>query len=192
MNWKIVVGLVMIAISSACAMPETHIYSLNLTPAMPTRALPPEAALAVVVNSPRYLTQPYIAYRRSPFQLTISRYAKWVAPPEEMVRDAFREALSPELFKETNPMGLAAEGDYTLTIGLKRFERADDGDASFAEVAFNLSLLSPSGQTLFQERFAKRIRLDDRSCTSLAKGLSAAIEQETASVRERIAKVIRP
>lgn len=187
---KRIAGLLFIAFLSACAMPETRIYSLNM-PAGTKAAVNPEGTVAVIVSSPRYLAQPYIAYRTSPYQLAISRYAKWDAPPDDMVADAFRDSLSATLFKEARIASFAPTGAYALNIALKHFERLDDGNGCFAEVAFDVSLISPEGKTLYQSSFAKRAKLDDRSFLGLAKGTSGLLGEGTEEAGKNIAKAIK-
>lgn len=194
---KRIIGLLLIVFLASCAMPETRIYSLN----MPNPPSPPlskggmggfsDATVAVLVSSPRYLTQPYIAYRTSPYQLAISRYAKWDSPPDEMVREAFKDTLASTFFKDVGTSNFAPSGSYSLKINLKRFERSDEGDLSFAEVAFDVSLLSPEGKNLYQNSITKKIKLDDRSFLSLARSLSSALGEGTEEVRGNIAKALK-
>ena len=188
-------GLLLIVFLASCAMPETKIYSLNMLTPPPSGKVGmggfSDATVAVLISSPRYLTQPYVAYRTSPYQLAISRYAKWDSPPDELVRDAFRDALASTLFKDVRTSNFAPSGSYSLKISLKRFERSDEGDLSFAEVAFDVSLLSPEGKNLYHNSIAKKIKLEDRSFLSLAKGLSSALVEGTEEARGNIAKALK-
>ena len=188
---KRIIGLLLILFLASCAMPETRIFSLNMPAEKKLSAVNSDATVAVVVSSPRYLTQPYIAYRTSPYQLAISRYAKWDSPPDEIVRDAFRDSLASTLFKDVRTSNFVPSGSYSLKIDLKRFERSDEGDLSFAEVAFDVSLLSPEGKNLYQNSVTKKIKIEDRSFLSLAKGLSSALGEGTEEVRGYIAKALK-
>ncbi len=188
---KRIIGLLVVIFLSSCAMPETRIYSLDMPAEKKMSAAGTDAAVAVVVSSPRYLTQPYVAYRTSPYQLAISRYAKWDSPPDEMVRDVFKDILSPGLFKEVRTSSFVPAGAYSLKINLKRFERLDEGDLSFAEVAFEVSLLTPEGKNLYQNSVTKKVKLVDRSFLSLAKGLSSALGEGTEEVTGSIAKALK-
>lgn len=192
---KKIMGLLLIVFLASCAMPETKIYSLNMLTPPPSGKVGmggfSDATVAVLISSPRYLTQPYVAYRTSPYQLAISRYAKWDSPPDELVRDAFRDALASTLFKDVRTSNFVPSGSYSLKISLKRFERSDEGDLSFAEVAFDVSLLSPEGKNLYQNSIAKKIKLEDRSFLSLAKGLSSALVEGTEEARSNIAKALK-
>ena len=179
---------------SACTMPETNIYSLYL----PNPPLPPfskggeggfssDASIVIRIHSPRYLTQTYIAYRYSPYQLEISRYSKWESPPGDMVREAFKDSLSTTgLFKEVRVLNTISGEFYSLEINLKRFEGYDAGSDSFGELLFDVNLFSPDGRELYIGTISKKVKLDDRGFLSLAKGLSSALTEGIGEVRNSI------
>jgi uncharacterized lipoprotein YmbA len=192
----------LIVFLGSCAMSETRIYSLHIPTTASTKGgmdgfsgetnAKAEAVIAVLISSPRYLTQPYIAYRSSPYQLGISKYAKWDSSPDEIVKEAFRGGLSSTgLFREVRASHMVPGGFYSLKIDLKRFERSDEGDVSFGEVAFDVSLFSPDEKNLYQSAVTKRIKLEDRSFLSLAKGLSSALGEGVAEVRGDIQKSLK-
>ena len=179
---------------SACTMPETNIYSLYL----PNPPLPPfskggeggfsaDASIVIRIHSPRYLTQSYIAYRYSPYQLEISRYSKWESPPSDMVKEAFKDSLSTTgLFKEVRVLNTISGEFYSLEINLKRFEGYDAGSDSFGELLFDVNLFSPDGRELYIGTISKKVKLDDRGFLSLAKGLSSALTEGIGEVRNSI------
>ena len=188
---KRIMGLLLIVFIASCAMPETRIYSLNMPAEKKMPAVSADATVTVLVSSPRYLSQPYMAYRTSPYQLAISRYAKWDSSPDEMVRDAFKDTLSSGLFKDVRTSSFVPAGSYALKVDLKRFERLDEGDLSYAEIALDVSLLSPEGTNLYQNSITKKIKLEDRSFLNLAKGLSSALGEGTEEVRGGISKTLK-
>lgn len=180
--------LLLLLFVGACAMPETRVYNLSLSVEW-QKTIPPEgdASIVIVINSPRYLTQPYIVYRKSPYQLEISRYSKWEASPNEMLRRVFKDALSSaQRFKEVRAMNIVPDGFYSLKINLKRFERSDMGNDSFGEFVFDVQFISPEGKELYQNSISKRTRLEDRTFLSLAKGLSGAVAEGVDEVRDNI------
>ncbi|HYA31780.1 MAG TPA: ABC-type transport auxiliary lipoprotein family protein [Thermodesulfovibrionales bacterium] len=196
-----ILPLMLIALLASCAMQETRIYSLYMPPS-PLRErekgpsvdtnLKPDATIAVIVGAPRYLTQPYIAYRSSPYQLSISKYAKWDSSPDEIIQSAIRGGLSSTgLFRDVRPSHIVLNGFYALKIDLMRFERSDEGDLSFAEVAFAVSLVAPEGKNLYQGSVTKKVKLDDRSFLSLARGLSSGLGEGIAEVKRAIEKTLR-
>ena len=109
-------GLLLFVFLAACAMPETRIYTLNLAADNSPRTVARDATVLLITNSPKHLAQPYIACRTSPYQLVISRYAKWEASPEAMVRDGFKDSLSATLFREARPASFARNGSYGVSM----------------------------------------------------------------------------
>jgi uncharacterized lipoprotein YmbA len=189
---KGIFGLLLIVFIASCAtMPETRIYSLSIPAGKKAPAANIDAVVTIIVSSPRYLSQPYMAYRTSPYQLAISRYAKWDSPPDEIVRDAVRDSISSGIVKAVKTSGFVSGESYALKIDLKRFERLDEGDLSYAEIALDVSLMSPEGKNLYQSSITKKIRLEDRSFLSLAKGLSSALGEGTEEVRGGISSALK-
>jgi uncharacterized lipoprotein YmbA len=174
---------------TACSMPETKIYSLSLPDAVMTDTTTQgrQASLAIIMDAPRHLSQSYIVYRSSPYQLQISRYAKWESPPDEMVKKAIQDSLyDTGNFHDVSTSSLISEGSYVLEINLKRFERTGDGNDIFGELAFDMKLVSSENRELSHAAIIKKVKLEDREFLSLAKGLSAALAE---AVREVTAKV---
>ena len=169
-------AIITVVVCAACSMPQTKIYSLVLNDEGPAAKMKTDASVDLVMRSPRYLAQPYIAYRTSPYQLEITRYSKWDSPPAEMVKESFRKALTGMgLFKEVKASTFVPPAFYSLEIDLKRFERSDDARGSFAELSFDLVLLSPDGKTVYRGSFQKEIKLGDRGFATLAEALSRAL-----------------
>jgi ABC-type uncharacterized transport system auxiliary subunit len=194
---KVLFAAMTVFLLSACTMPETKIYSIY-TPASPAPAVAKEntqgsngiisdASLVILVNSPRYLSQPYIAYRNSPYQLEISKYSKWEASPHDMISRAFKEGFSAKgTFKEVRASAIVPDGFYTLEIDLKKFERYDEGNSSYGELVLDAKLLSPDNEELSRTVISKRITLEDRSFLGLAKGLSRTVNDAVLDVREAL------
>jgi len=182
----------LITVCAACSMPETQIYSLHVPASNSSPNKNTNTSIAILMHSPRYLTQPYIAYRKSPYQLLISRYSKWESSPEEMVSHAIRDTLSTTgLFKEIRTSYVVPAGFYSLTIHLKRFERIDEGDDSFGELSFEANLRSPNGREIYQRSVSKRTKLEDKSFLSLTKGLSSALAEGITEIRGNLERALR-
>jgi uncharacterized lipoprotein YmbA len=185
--------LLLLLCIGACAMPETRVFSLYL-PFDRGKTIYPkgDASIAIMINSPRYLTQPYIVYRKSLYQLEISRYSKWDVSPHERLSEVFKDALSSvQPFKEIRVMNIVPDGFYSLKINLKRFERADMGNDSFSELVLDVSFISPEGKELYQNSISKRTKLEDRSFLSLAKVLSGALAEGVEEVRDNIDRFLK-
>jgi len=169
-------------------MPETRIYSLYVPidrgKTIHTKV---DASIAMMINSPRHLTQPYIVYRKSPYQLEISRYSRWDESPEKRLCEVFKEAVSSiGVFKEIRVTNSLPGGYYSLMINLKKFERSDSGNDSFSELVFDVNFISPDDKKLFQSTISKKSKLDDRTFLSLTKGLSNGLTEGVEEVKNRI------
>ncbi len=177
---------------AACTMPETRMYTLHVP--VPGEAENPKtnASIVVQINSERYLKQPYIAHRKSPYQLKISRYSRWELPPGRMVRREFKNALlSTGLFKEVRTANVMLKGFYSLRIDLKRFERLDDKEGLSGILVFDAVLLSPDGSELYQGTISKKAGLlDNKDFSGLAEGLSNALQQGIAEVSGHVVNII--
>ncbi len=169
-----------VLLMTACSMPETRIYSLHLPADNNKAEAGKQAMITLRVQSPRYLAQPYIAHRISPYQLDISRYAKWDSAPVEMIREIFRDSLA-GVYQDVRASNYVSEGSFVLNINLKRFERVED---SYAELAFDAVLYSADGKELYRVEEQKKVQIDTKDPAGVAKGLSAAL---TESVKEVLA-----
>jgi uncharacterized lipoprotein YmbA len=184
---RLLMVLICLLLFAACTMPETKIYSISLPAIQETPAPRTDASINVLVQAPRFLSQSYIAFRTSPYELQLSRYSRWDSAPDDIVRDAFRDNLaSLEVFREVKATPVTPQGSYGLEINLRRFERFDDGNASFGELVFDINLISPEGKELYHGTVSKSRKLEDRSFLSLAKTLSAALSEGITEVKGRI------
>jgi uncharacterized lipoprotein YmbA len=191
--------LLIVLMMSACAMPETKIYSIQLSAPPPSSLAKegttgeaqartgPDRSIVVLVDSPRYLAQSYIVHRNSPYHLEISKYSKWVSTPSEMVREALKEYLSATgMFREVRGSSIVREEFYSLEINLKKFEQSEEGKDFFGDILFEMKLISPEGGELYRGTVSRHVRLDDRTFLSLAKGLSAALSESVKEITDRI------
>jgi uncharacterized lipoprotein YmbA len=178
-------------LTAACTMPSTKIYSLYFPQEEKTPGKTADISLTLGVASVRYLAQPYIAYRTSPYQLELSGYAKWEAAPAEMVRDAFRHSFEASgLFREVRASHFPSAGSYSLEIYVRRFERLDAEGGPYGDLGFDARLFSPGGKELYRGELSRRLRLRDRSFLSLAKALSTGLREAMEEVKGQVAKVI--
>jgi uncharacterized lipoprotein YmbA len=185
----LVASVLSVVFLSACTMSHTRIYSLSL-PAV--KEMPHAGAVAsvnVLLHSPRYLDQPYIAYRISPYELEISNASRWDLSPADMVKGAIKDSLSSSgFFSVIRTSPFTPPGFYQCEVNLRRFERLDKGNDSFGELDFEITFLAPEGRILYRNSLSKEAKLDDRSFLSLAKYLSEALSQ---GVDEASAAIIK-
>jgi ABC-type uncharacterized transport system auxiliary subunit len=172
-------------------MPETKIYNLDIRVEEKTVHSTAEDSLVIRIDVPRYLAQPYIAYRSSPYQMEISRYSKWDSSPKVMVSEGVRDSLfSTGLFKEVKILNIVPKGFYLLDMHLKRFERLDEGNKSFGELDLDVGFYTPESKEIYRGRISRKVHLEDKSFLSLAKGLSEALNEAIEELEDNITKVL--
>ncbi len=172
-------------------MPETKIYTLYVPGEKATANTNTDTSIAIHIDSEQYLKQPYIAYRNSLYQLEISRYSKWESSPNRMVKNEFKDALSSNgVFKNVRAANITPEGFYSLKINLKQFERFDTEKDFFGILAFDIAFLSPYDEELYHSTISKKVKLDNRSFSSLAQGLSIALKEGIEEVSFQIINAV--
>ncbi|NWF98319.1 MAG: membrane integrity-associated transporter subunit PqiC [Nitrospirae bacterium] len=181
-----------ILLMNACTMPQTKIYSINMNYPFTEKDFKgkfSEKLVMIVVNAPRHLSQPYIVYRTSPYEMEISKYSKWEASPQEIIKKVMKDYISSlKIFKEVKTSYTSQEGYYTLEIDLKRFERFDSENISYGELLFDYVLISPEGNEIERSRINKKIELQEKSFLSLAKILSNALHEACVETGDKLSK----
>ena len=185
------IAIAVIFFISACSMPETKIYNLDIPVEQGSTRSTANDSLVIRIDSPRYLAQPYIAYRNSPYQMEISRYSKWDSSPKVMVSEGLKGSLfSTGLFREVKILNILPKGFYLLDMNLKRFERSEEGNNSFGELVLDVVFITPESKELYRARISKKVELDDQNFLSLAKGLSVALNEAIEEVQGNITNVL--
>ncbi len=159
-------------------MPGTRIYNLSFLPIKERPHVAPSASVNVILHAPRYLEQPYIAYRISPYELEISNDSRWDSSPADIVRQAIKDSLfSSGHFTAVRTSVVTPRGFCRCEANLRKFERFDKGNDSFGELDFEITFRSPEGLVFYSGSVSKEAKLADRSFLSLAKFLSEALSQ---------------
>ena len=169
---------------ASCTMPETRIYSLYVPAESDAVRTRKQVMVTLRVQSPRYLSQPYVAWRVSPYQLEISGYAKWELPPVDMTREIFRDSLTSH-FQQVRVSNAVPDGSVVLSINLRRFEGVD---GQFGELLLDAELSSAEGREIHRMTVSKKVPLETRDGAGLAKALSSALHdtvQEVLAAMER-------
>ena len=173
----------------SCTMSGTRIYNLSLLPVKERPNAGAYASVNVLLHAPRYLEQPYIAYRISSYELKISSASRWDSSPADMVKRAIKDSLSSSgLFVVVRTSTFTPSGFYRCEVNLRKFERFDKGNDSFGELNFEITFRSPEGRTLYSGSVSKEAKLADRSFLSLAKFLSEALSQGLDEANDAIAR----
>jgi len=188
---KVLIRIAIIFLITSCSMPETKVYNLHVSFDKDTVRQRGDKSIVILIDAKRYLTQPYIAYRSSPYQMEIARYSKWESSPKLMLKSALKDSLlSTGLFKDVKTLNIVPEGFYVLDVNLKRFERLDEENESFGEIDFELLFISPEGKELYRDRITRKIPLEDQRFLSLAEDLSKALNEAISEVRTNIVNAL--
>ena len=108
-----------------------------------------------------------------------------------MVRDAFRHSLEASgLFREVRASHVPPEGAYFLEIYVRKFERLDAEGGPYGDLAFDARLFSPGGKELYRGEISRKVRLQDGNFLSLAKALSAGLQEAMDEVKGQIVKIV--
>ncbi|WP_420266181.1 ABC-type transport auxiliary lipoprotein family protein [Candidatus Magnetominusculus dajiuhuensis] len=189
----ILAAIITIMVVSCGSMPNTKIYSLDIHYDVTRNELKPDIPIVIVIDSPRYLSQPFVAVRSNPYTLTILKYSKWQSPPVTMVAEELKKALySIGFFKDIRISIITSrQSSYSLKANLTRFEQFDEGGTAYGILSLDTDLLSPDGENLYHNAYAKRIALaGSDEYTALAEGLSAALKEVMDEIRAATAKAI--
>jgi len=197
---KVFYAVTILLLIAGCSMtiPSTVIYNLYLpnihaqdTAKQESGAPQLAYELTIIVQSPNYLSQPYIAYRDSQYKVESSKYAKWDESPDKLVGEEFRYKISKmNVFERVNVTSGNMAKSYVLNIYLKRFERVDEGEAAFSECSYDFEISSPdSVRPLYTGSFYKKNKLADKSYLELAKGLSSALDEGIKEVQSHVIKI---
>ncbi|MBI5676667.1 MAG: membrane integrity-associated transporter subunit PqiC [Nitrospirae bacterium] len=191
---KLLCGLILLtalSIAACSSMPATKIYTLNI-PAEEQPKVQGDATVVITVDAERYLQQPYIAYRNSPYELEISKYSKWASAPGRILGNELQAVLSSAgLFKDVKLARVRHKGNYLIKIDLKNFERSGDKNSPVGVLVFDIGFISPDGKELFSTTVSKKEKLGSSSFSALAEGLSRSLGQSLAEVKEDIADALR-
>jgi uncharacterized lipoprotein YmbA len=192
-NLSIISAIISILFISACgSVPRTAIYTIDLPVAQKEQSATAEdPSLAIHVRSPRYLEQPYIASRTSPYHLDLARYSKWDRPPDELVAEAVRDTLSKTgRFKELEVYNSTPGGFYALDVNLRKFERSGEGGASLALLSMDVTLTSPDGEELYSEQFSYSEAIAGEGFKALAEKLSQSLEDALNKTRDGVLEAV--
>lgn len=176
---------------ASCSIPETRIYSLYLPAEKSVMNKQAKVSVAISVKTPKYLSQPYIVHRNSPYSLEIAKYTKWHSSPNEIIKEALKSGLaSSGLFKEVVIANFTPVDFYSLRINLTDFERFDADIGSLGKLGFVVEFFSPDGRELYRSVISKEVKLEDKSFLSLAKGLSTALSEGLEEITSGIIKAL--
>jgi len=171
-------------------MPETKIYNLHLDDSEKSISLPERhtgSSIAIHVEAPSYLSQPYIVTRTSPYQIQISKTAKWESTPKRLLRKGLRDMLSGlGCFRQISFQKTQPEGYFLLAVDLRKFERSDEEEGFWGELSMDVSLFDHEMKRLHLSTFEKKEKLGSRDFRDLAHVLSTLLAEGLEEVKGTI------
>jgi ABC-type uncharacterized transport system auxiliary subunit len=132
--------------------------------------------------APEPYRQERIIYRTSPYQVQSYVYARWEAPPVEMVHERLLEQFAAsERFRRVVPWRRGEVLDYRLEARLRRFEELDEADGWYGLVELEYEIVDRDGRSLLREVTSQRVRVEARTMDgvveALSRGLRAALDE---------------
>jgi uncharacterized lipoprotein YmbA len=180
---------------SACSIPETKIYNLNLIDSGETRNMQykkTDSPIAVHVEAPSYLSQPYIVTRTSPYQIKISKTEKWISPPKRFIRKSLKDVLfGTGSFRDVRISRTHPEGYCWLVVDLKKFGLLNDKGGFWAELVMDVSFFNHEMNRLFMRTVAHKKQLENREYSKLAHVLSTLLAEGLEEIKVDVMQHIR-
>ena len=175
-------------------MAETKIYSIYIPQESTQQHISgkaPEPSLIITVTAPRYLFQPYIVTRTSPYEIHISKTAKWESTPVRIIRQELSETMiSLQYFKGVRISQSHTTESYWLTADLKRFECIHENQNYFAELTIEVVLFNEEMDQLFSQSIASKQPLKDKAADGLAHALSTSLADTLQTIKLRVMQVM--
>lgn len=121
---------------------------------------------------------------------------QWIAPPEQLLTDAFQRDLSRwSFFEAVTQGGMLLRPAYTLGGTVTAFgeERRETNAMARASVTITLTARSRRGgdRVLLQDGYTARVPCPTNDPSSLVTSLSKAVRAISREVRDDIAKIVR-
>lgn len=167
-------------ISGCVTVPETKVYNIRFSNDIIKKSSDPNLGPITLfpVQAEKYLKQPFMVYRKSPYQIVISKFNRWDSAPRDILTKKINEALySCNLFSNVYISNFQEEGSLGLRVNLRKFERYDNPDGSTsAELEYDARLLDPAGKEIYQRIFSLKKAVSDSNPSHLAEAMSQLIE----------------
>ena len=162
-----------------------HYYALDIPPApgpaVSDARLP--ATLAVRrFETPPYLRQGRIVYRKAPAEIGFYDYHRWAADPAETVTAAVIDSLrSSRLFSFVKPYDGQGQQDYLMSGRLERLEEIDYGSSVRVEAKLSAELVDlRTGATVWTGDADETLGVETRNVNSVVVEMSQAIQENIA------------
>ena len=168
-------GLLFLAACSAS--PEIRYFRVDYPFPAPSAdsPLPLTLGIARLAASEPY-RQERIIYRTSPYQVQSYAYARWEAPPTDMVNELLLEQFAASgRFQRVVPWRRGEALEYRLEARLRRFEELDEADGWYGLVELEYELVEGNGKSLLREIMSRRVRVETRTMDGIVDALSQGL-----------------
>jgi ABC-type uncharacterized transport system auxiliary subunit len=187
--------IILSALISACSIPETKIYNLHVNESGRSKNIlykKTGSSIAIHVEAPDYLAQPYIVTRTSPYEIKISKTAKWESPPKRFIKQALKKVFSGSgYFDHVSLSQIKREGYYWLIVDLKRFELVEE-DAGFSgEVIMDVSLFDHEMNSVFMSTINRKKQIRNKDYRNLAAVLGTFIPEGLDEIKDTVIRNIQ-
>jgi ABC-type uncharacterized transport system auxiliary subunit len=169
---------------AACATsPEIRYFRVEYPLAGPSANSPLPLTLGIArLAAPEPYRQERIIYRTSPYEVQSYVYARWEAPPVDMLNDRLLEQFAASgRFRSVVPWRRGEVLDYRLEPRLRRFEELDEADGWYGLVELEYEVVDRDGRSLLREVTSQRVRVEARTMDgvveALSRGLRAALDE---------------
>ncbi len=187
----IAAGLLLLA---ACATPpELRYFRVEYPLPGPSANSPLPLTLGIArLAAPEPYRQERIIYRTSPYLVQFYVYARWEAPPVDMVHERLLEQFAASgRFRRVVAWRRGDVLDYLLEARLRRFEELDEADGWYGLVELEYELVDREGKSLLREVMSRRVRSEARTMDgvvdALSQGLRAGLDEVVAKTAAALA-----
>jgi ABC-type uncharacterized transport system auxiliary subunit len=143
---------VVAALGAGCggAIPKTHYYLLDLTPAAPRPRQPAPYTVAVMpFQVPDHLEQDRIVFRPSPLEIDFYEYHRWAHRPASLLTSALVDRLrSQNVFAGVLQFDGRTRTDFRIRARLERFEEVDSPEGVTARVQLSAEVTDLKNQRI--------------------------------------------
>jgi ABC-type uncharacterized transport system auxiliary subunit len=171
----IAAGLLLLA--ACAASPEIRYFRVEYPLPGPSANSPLPLTLGIArLAAPEPYRQERISYRTSPYQVQSYTYARWEAPPVDMVHERLLEQCAASgRFRRVVPWRRGDVLDYHLEARLRRFEELDEADGWYGLVELEYELVDREGKSLLREVMSRRVRVEARTMDGVVEALSRGL-----------------
>ena len=180
---KLSVVCVITLLMASCGheVKHPHYYTLEIPPAPAPSLTNPHFPCTVAVSrfeTPSYLRQGRIVYRKSPEEVGFYEYHRWAADPAETITTAMIDALrSSRLFSFVKRYDGHNQQDYLIVGRLERIEEIDYGGPVRVEAKISAELVNlGTGTTEWTGDASQMSDVENRNVDSVVRAMNRTVQ----------------